>query len=1563
MFGNHMIKMNNVNEQKPLSRRQKKTRHKKFVRGMISMLASIFTIGVIYNTHAETAPMPKLYSSNDAISSDLSITKNNVELDLNKNVTLTNNDTLAVKFNYKVLNSDKGLRDGDILSMLIPDTFKDIKPDYPVQLFKSCTVNPVEGTHLLKVALIAGGKDIETAVAGYLNISCRVGDSSDQVASEVKVEFKGIQLEIPVTVGTTSNVAMIFQKSSQTQKPVTLPTGATFNPSTLYPDNNGSVIGQKINYTLEVNKNSGRFKTVTVKDIVPDGLRFNIADAKIFEIDIAGNPKDMTLSFDLIKLTTAEGLVLGDIVSRYQITYTCTVTKDLDQYSNKAILCYYQNSGEQTMTTESVVSGIKDEYANGMDITKTVSQDKINYGKSLQFNPSNSNNNTFRQRITVNGNKETKAKTILEDVMPSELTLVKDSIKVTKINHNVKQDVTASLLPNITYSAQGFILNLGDIDSIYLIEYDVTLKSATSTNHDVTNNIKLSWGLDKTANDSSSIKLVFPSKETTDCYKKVNGNNSSTIQPNSSGTFIGQTLNYSILVNGFLENKLGVVVTDALPNTLTMDINNLKISKDVGGYYADVTASYRDRCSFVNNTLTITLGDVTDKFKIEFTCKVTAELTADIINTATIHYNSTVDIKVSCDTVLGKTTPGNKDLTKVILDNWNAKYGTVSDTYQGKPIYTGTIIKYQIYLNDKLENITDGTLIDDIPAGMQLVPNSIYMAEILYGKEVNVTNKYKPNMTLEPNKISVKIGDTSSKFIFRYDLQITSLKDNYVNNCTFNNQTSTITVIPSKEKPKEQYPLVVKYIGTNRWDSNKQQELVLNEDLTDGGVLGKSVSYIAVVNEDKVYRTDLVFEDVIPEGLNYVENSLQIDSDPNTNQYKVSYDKATKKLRIEFGSTTGKFTVRYSCVISERLTEIYNKANATCSELTQETTAKLTLSLTNIGTHNIAKFSKTEDSPNYTNNSTIKLDKQDINILNKSIAYKVIINPNGKDLSNLIFKDSLPVGLKVDIATIQVYRSDLTSGNWICENIAATQGVSNEFSINFGNINSVYRIEYKASITDNNLADLQNKASITYSSGTDDSVGVCTIDRTDITLNKDQAGLTKEVYGDKTTVNAVGDILHYKLVVNPECNVLKSVKMNDYIPKGMLLQMDNYKVVKQDSNGAELNVTDSIAKYTVANGVFTFNLGDITDSYIIYYECKVTELLNNYINKAELITSTTTEHREVNYPVVFSTGAGGLNAQKYVDKTFIGDNTKDQIVTYTIKLWGNAILPKNYLNIKDKIDSRVKIIDVSTPDDFQSKIDSSTNEIFITNTGELLDLSAITNNVIEIRIRTDFSNVPLGTVIPNNAKINDYTTSTVKTTKSYAFIGCKKDKDTGTGLEGVKFNLLDKDQKVLGTVTTGKDGKIESALDATGIYYLKEIAALDGYTLSEDKIKIELTEDDVKAGKTIVDLGNIYNKKTAVENPPPKVETPPVTEKIEPKREEKKEPIPETKIIVPPEKKEFIGLYTVTKSPEVIVNQKYELPKTGDRKTASFNVVYYERLCLNKLKMLFADVLTTIGLI
>lgn len=48
---------------------------------------------------------------------------------------------------------------------------------------------------------------------------------------------------------------------------------------------------------------------------------------------------------------------------------------------------------------------------------------------------------------------------------------------------------------------------------------------------------------------------------------------------------------------------------------------------------------------------------------------------------------------------------------------------------------------------------------------------------------------------------------------------------------------------------------------------------------------------------------------------------------------------------------------------------------------------------------------------------------------------------------------------------------------------------------------------------------------------------------------------------------------------------------------------------------------------------------------------------------------TITEHREVNYPVLFSTGAGGLNAQKYVDKTFIGDNTKDQIVTYTIKLW------------------------------------------------------------------------------------------------------------------------------------------------------------------------------------------------------------------------------------------------------------------------------------------------------
>ena len=69
----------------------------------------------------------------------------------------------------------------------------------------------------------------------------------------------------------------------------------------------------------------------------------------------------------------------------------------------------------------------------------------------------------------------------------------------------------------------------------------------------------------------------------------------------------------------------------------------------------------------------------------------------------------------------------------------------------------------------------------------------------------------------------------------------------------------------------------------------------------------------------------------------------------------------------------------------------------------------------------------------------------------------------------------------------------------------------------------------------------------------------------------------------------------------------------------------------------------------------------------------------------------------------------------------------------------------------------------------------------------------------------------------------------------------KADDKTGKKLEGVEFELLDKDQnKIYTEITTNKDGiaTIDNLLP--GIYYIKETRTLEGYQLYSKLIKVEL---------------------------------------------------------------------------------------------------------------------------
>ncbi|EPZ54997.1 hypothetical protein H477_4138 [[Clostridium] sordellii ATCC 9714] len=145
--------------------------------------------------------------------------------------------------------------------------------------------------------------------------------------------------------------------------------------------------------------------------------------------------------------------------------------------------------------------------------------------------------------------------------------------------------------------------------------------------------------------------------------------------------------------------------------------------------------------------------------------------------------------------------------------------------------------------------------------------------------------------------------------------------------------------------------------------------------------------------------------------------------------------------------------------------------------------------------------------------------------------------------------------------------------------------------------------------------------------------------------------------------------------------------------------------------------------------------------------------------------------------------AGAINARKTVDKTSLkkGDS---QIVNYTIDFDCYGYFNKGYLNLTDKLDPRVKILDVQAPKHFSVNIDKSTNTINVTNDIKQIEYG----EPLQVKIKTDFSKVDDGSTINNIAKINNSTTNKVETKKGYSFKAKKLDSLTKHLLKELHLN-------------------------------------------------------------------------------------------------------------------------------------------------------------------------------
>ncbi|KPI48997.1 collagen-binding protein [Clostridioides difficile] len=540
-------------------------------------------------------------------------------------------------------------------------------------------------------------------------------------------------------------------------------------------------------------------------------------------------------------------------------------------------------------------------------------------------------------------------------------------------------------------------------------------------------------------------------------------------------------------------------------------------------------------------------------------------------------------------------------------------------------------------------------------------------------------------------------------------------------------------------------------------------------------------------------------------------------------------------------------------------------------------------------------------------------------VKNKDINYSIQVNEKQEELKDITLYDELPEGLTLVNGSVIVVTSD---GKEISD-FNITQN-ANSISVNFGNIDKLYTVKYKARISDENAKHgnkYKNVARI-ESDGKkiqEDDATVSVFDRGDNYL------LTKGHSG-ATNITQVGQVINYQISVNDDKSPISNVVITDNIPEGMRLTTSgesghDFRVVEVPMNGSWTpwskekianNISYKVEEKRNESGQvdkvitgFTINLSkeEVESKFFIAYTLKVISIEDSYVNRAVLDANNS--QIDKNDEISFKKNSGLISAKKEVDKKVL-NSSDNQIVQYKINMSTYGVYDAGQVNLLDEVNPALKISNIKYSDNLELKKEAGDgkNTIRLVNKYEFKQIKEGEPVQSWVTFDADFTNVKVGETIQNVAQINGSSPPGVETTKQgYAFKAKKVDALKKNVLSGAKFNLEDvSGNVVVKDLVSDEDGVIQSSVKKPGIYYLVEVMAPSGYEKLKDKIKVEIGNKDI--GK-IVDIGNIENVRQ--ENPPvpPDTDEPVVNPPVPPSTDKPRKPsrpsdTDETVVINPP---------------------------------------------------------------
>ena len=881
-------------------------------------------------------------------------------------------------------------------------------------------------------------------------------------------------------------------------------------------------VGENVTYNITVILPVGKYNILKVTDTLPEGLKYIDGSIVVYKGNtqnkaVEGKDYTVTVNGNIVELTFASEFadeIIKEYGGKFQAFLNATVlnvnnNKAGAVKTNKAVLAW--NTHE---STSDAAVGIVEPV---IDITKNFNVDNVIGGDVIYFDIT----------VTNSGQSPLFNVTLSDDLSDLISKFVSGGINITS-GGAVVTPIWDNNIVSINIAELGIGKSL-TYRFTFKIREDVIIGSSYTNTANAIGYSALSNGRNYTdaAKDSFTTKLPVITKWVVD----------SSIDNGRDKVTIGEKVIYGVNVTLPVGNYTKLVIKDTLPQGFeyigadafyangTKLVNGKDWTVNVNNYDITITVNNVHSSSFANGVLSINLTARPTIFDLS-----NKEGAVKVNNVELFLNDKTMGRSSAKVTIVEPTADITKKFNVTEVEGLDHVSFDVIVKNNGKtPLFEVTII-------DNLEDLA--SFIGQTP-GEDNVVVKVTGAD---GNPIDAKIKWIGSH-VEIDVAQLNPGDiihAKYSFVIRSDIQIGS---QYVNMAYVVGYSAPyhgrIYYNESKDTLKTKMPSITKLvIGTTL--GNKEGNIFTPN-------IGENVTYQIMVKLPKGNYTNLQVKDILPQGFEYLENSVILSNGTLISDVSVNGNLVT----INFGNTT---SYKYSDNI------IFNLSAVVLNDQSNKAQS--------IKSNNVELYLNDDKIDN--SNAQVKIAEPNISVVKTSdkqkyeyyenATYSIVITNNGNGIAyNITIKDVLPLGLKYT-----GINSTSKSNGWVVEFDENTR----TFTVNGLNltVGDKFTFTYKVSFDEWEIDGVKyspigqnfiNSVNVAYVSinGTNPNNRTYTTQTTK-EVHVTEADLSVVKNCNNKVVIAGEDIYYTIIITNNGLDTAQNVKLNEYYHSEYLTNLE-----------------------------------------------------------------------------------------------------------------------------------------------------------------------------------------------------------------------------------------------------------------------------------------------------------------------------------------------------------------------------------------------------------------------